>query len=328
MSYEDMSDAEATSNVDIDHAAAPALPSDEGLRARSRRVAKATAALRRIVLPYPRQIAFQAELEELRLIGLECRGEPQLGLTLFDQTGCGKSVGARQYKLFNEARSDLPEGARPILHVRMDANGTGRGLFDAILAELDDSFSGRGFEPNLMRRAIDLMEEKGTELLIVDEAQHGSKKGLNPVITSNVKLLLDVGQVPIALLGTEEAIPVFGRDRELSGRLAAPCSLGALRWLDDEDCELWTGFLRALDEEMVKRRITSALVGLDEETLAAALCDACSGIIGQLMNVVRTALVAAIRRNETTFQVEDLSDAVEMHLMQLGFIDHNPLRGL
>jgi hypothetical protein len=328
VNYDATTEMDRLAEIEVSADTVMPTPPAEGLIARSQRVAKATAALRRIVLPYPRQIAFQAELEELRLTGLACKGMPQLGLTLFDQTGCGKTVGARQYKLFNESRADIPAGGRPVLHVRMDANGTGRGLFDAILAELDDSFTGRGFEPNLMRRAIDLMEEKGTQLLIVDEAQHGNRKGLNAHITASVKLLLDVGPVPIALLGTEEAVPVFGRDRELSGRLSAPCTLGALRWHDDEDQELWVGFLGALDQEMVDRGIVSAHVGLDDEQLAAALCDACSGVIGQLMNLVRTALVTAVRRGDTVFTVDDISDAVEAHLMQLGFIDHNPLRGL
>lgn len=302
-------------------------PRPGSLAERSQRVARKVAALRRIRLPYPRQIAVMAEFDEIRAIGMEMKGMPMLGMTLFEVTGCGKTTAAEQYV---ERQKDIAApDTTPVLHVRLDNSGTARSLYVEILAALGDGFALNGTEQNLRRRALDALADAGTELLIIDESHHGGRRsGFGGEITSSVKLMLDGGVAPVALLGTEQAVPIFAKDRELSGRLTAPCHLGPLRWFDDYDRELWRGFLQALDDRMVADRIVAKPVGLAEEQLDLALIEASNGVIGQLMGTIRTALREAVRGGRDTISLDDLILAVDGWNVGHGFIESNPLRDL
>lgn len=302
-------------------------PRPGSLAERSARVARKVAALRKIRLPYPRQMAVMSEFDEVRAIGLEMKGLPMLGMTLFEVTGCGKTTSAEEYVKRQNALA--APATTPVLHVRLDNSGTARSLYVEILAALGDGFALNGTEQSLRRRALDALGDAQTELLIIDESHHGGRRsGFGGEITSSVKLMLDGGVAPVALLGTEQAIPIFAKDRELSGRLTAPCHLGPLQWFDEHDKELWRGFLDALDERMIADGIIAKPTGFAREGLDFALIEATNGVIGQLMGTVRTALREAVRDGRDVISLDDLILAVDEWNVGHGFIDRNPLRAL
>ena len=291
---------------------------------RSSRAALAMSQLMRIRLPYPRQIEGMGELEELRLLGLEMRGDQQLLLSIFERTGCGKSTLAQQYRLMCNM-----EKPNSVLHARMGTSGTARDLWVSVMAELGDGFATAGNEHSLRRRAMKAMEDAGVELLILDETQHsGMKTGFSREVTAEIKIMLDTGLVPIVLMGTEKAVPLIAKDRELAGRMFAPCRLGPLEMTDDEDFELWCDLLQALDARMVSDRILDEPFGLDREEVAEALGEICEGIIGQLMRVMLMAVRNVARDGRTLMDMEDLALAVDEWSNELGFASTNPLRSL
>ena len=297
------------------------------LAARSLRVASQLAKLRKIYLPYPRQLAVMAEFDEVRMIGAEMRGLPMMGATLFHETGAGKTTTANQYI----AREKERHGAqsKSVVLVRLDNSGTARALYSEILSALGDGFALNGTEHTLRRRTLEALEDAGTELLIIDEVHHGGRgSGFGGAITSSVKLFLDAGVCPVALLGTELAIPIFAKDKELCGRLTAPCYLGPLRWFDEEDRELWRGFLGALDDRMVADGIVAVPTGLAADRLDQALIEVTNGVIGQLMGAVSTALREAVRDDRDAISFDDLVTAVDLWNVGHGFTQRNPLRDL
>lgn len=297
------------------------------LAQRSSLVALALSKLMRIRLPYPRQIEAMGEIEELRLLGLEMRGEQQLALNIFNRTGTGKSTIAAQYKLMRA--QDDAEGVQSVIHARLGTSGTARDLYVSIMSELGDGFASSGTEHTLRRRAMRAMADKGAELLILDETQHsGQKSGFSREVTAELKIMLDTGRVPIVLLGTETAIPLIGDDRELSGRMFSPCRLDPLDMTVDEDLELWQGFLAGLDRRMVSDGIVRAEAGLAEEHIAIALGDTCDGIIGQLMRVMTMALRNTIREQRDVVTIEDIAIAVDEWSLEHGFATHNPFHDL
>ena len=316
---------ERASDINNDHPLAQ--PRTSSLADRTRRVASKTAALRKIYLPFPRQVHVLAEFDEVRMTGVATAGSPMLGATVFHETGTGKTTTANQYIAREKRRHG--NDAKSVLLVRLDNSGTARSLYVEILAALGDGFALNGTEHTLRRRALDAMGAAGTELLIIDEVHHGGhRSGFGGQITSSVKLFLDAGICPVVLLGTELAIPIFAKDRELSGRLSAPCYLGPLRWFDEEDQELWRGFLTALDDRMVGDGIVSAPTGLAAPGLDSALIEATNGVIGQLMGTIRTALREAVRDGRENISLADLVTAVDLWNVGHGFTDRNPLRVL
>lgn len=291
------------------------------------RVARAMAQLMRIRLPYPRQIEAMGELEELRLMGRDMRGDQQLGLTIFERTGCGKSTAVAQYRalLLSESAPDT----MPVVHARLGTAGTARDMYVAILSSLGDGFAMSGTEHTLRQRAMSAMSDARTELLVIDEAHHGGRKtGFSQEITAELKIMLDTGQVAIVLLGTEEAVPIVGSDQEFSGRLFSPCRLAPLDMDDDEDWDLWSGFLDALDERMVADNIVTDRAGLANEDIAAALGEVCDGIIGQVMRVMLMALRETTRDQRSVITLPDLRTAVDQWSIELGFAKTNPFERL
>lgn len=289
----------------------------------SSRTALAMSKFMRIRLPYPRQIEAMAEIEELRLLGLEMRGEQQLALNIFERSGTGKSTIATQTKLMLEA--EAPEGVKPVLHARLGTSGTARDLYVALMSELGDGFATSGTEHTLRRRAMYGMEKAGVQLVILDETQHsGNKSGFSKEVSAELKIMLDTGRVPFVLLGTEEAVPLIAADRELSGRMFSPCRLAPLDMSDGDDFELWQGFVSGLDARMVEDGIVGAAAGLAEESVALAFGEVCDGVIGQFMRVMLMALRNTIRDRREVVTIEDIAIAVDEWSIELRFAGANP----
>jgi hypothetical protein len=302
---------------------APERPSDT-----SKRVAKAIAVFKEIVLPYPRQQLLIRELDELRLTGMETRGEPQNGLRLLADTGSGKTWGAKQFQRYVERLEEHPPGTRPVLIVKLDATGTPRSLFSSILTALDDDFADKGTEQTLKRRVIQSFKRDETQLLIIDEVHHlGKRASFGNDVTDTLKSFLDSGLVPVAFLGTEEARGLFRSNAELNGRLLSPCELPPLDWSVEEDQEIFTEFAKGLDAAVVDRGILRLPAKLGETILAGQLCEASNGIIGQLCRIVQEALRVAVRRSADCIAFDDLVNAVDSWSIPQGFISYNPLRG-
>lgn len=281
------------------------------------------AKLQRLCLPYPRQLQAMMAFESARLLGLETRGEPQLGLNIFDGTGCGKSTAAIQYRLLAE-RSAAP-GTKPVLDVSLGSTGTAKQLYASIMGALGDGFAMAGSEASLRVRAMRMMQQNGTQLLILDEAHHAGRSGFRGDITAEVKLMLDMGVVPIVLLGTEEARPILASAKELAGRLMSPCSLGALDWADEEDRKLWLGLMASLDARMVKEGIVSRPAGLADKALAEDLNQVSNGVIGQMMRIMVEAVRVATYAGRDHVVASDLAEAVDSWSIEHHFCDENPL---
>ena len=181
----------------------------------------------------------------------------------------------------------------------------------------------------LRARACEVMQAAGTDLIIIDEAHEGVNGSIfGPTLTSELKALLNEGVVGIVLLGTEKAEKLIAKNEEFQMRTLAPCRLGALEWSDPEDQELWIGFLAALEAEMLRLKLVSEPIGLADPDLAKALCEACSGVIGQLMKVVLHALRIAIHEDRDFVAMDDLAEAVNDWSMALNLVDHNPIEQL
>ena len=170
-----------------------------------------------------------------------------------------------------------------------------------------------------------MMQVNGTQILILDEAHHAGRSGFRGDITAEIKLMLDMGIVPIVLLGTEEADPILANAKELAGRLMSPCRLGALDWADEDDRDLWQGLLRSLDTRMVAEDIVSESTGLDDEVIAEALNEVTNGIIGQLMRVMLEAIRISAHSGREHIIIEDLAEAVDNWSIEHGFSEINPL---
>lgn len=210
----------------------------------------------------------------------------------------------------NTALADQP--------ITLGSGGTAHSMYRAILKANGEGFPATRDLEVLRARACEVMQAAGTDLIIIDEAHEGVNGSIfGPTLTSELKALLNEGVVGIVLLGTEKAEKLIAKNEEFQMRTLAPCRLGALEWSDPEDQELWIGFLAALEAEMLRLKLVSEPIGLADPDLAKALCEACSGVIGQLMKVVLHALRIAIHEDRDFVAMDDLAEAVNDWSMAL-----------
>lgn len=291
---------------------------------------RSTAAIRAMVafsmirLPYPRQLEAMLTFSEALQFARSTKGSKQNAVCLFAPPHTGKSTGAEHYaEVENAAASD---GIKPVTYITLGSGGGPHSMYRAILKANGEGFSATKDLEILRDRACEVMKNAGTDLLIIDEAHEGTSGSIfGPSLTSELKALLNEGVVGIVLLGTEKAEELIAKNEEFQMRTLAPCRLGALEWSDPEDQALWIGFLAALDEEMQRLKLVSEPVGLADHDLARALCEACSGVIGQLMKVVLHALRIAIHDDRDFVAVDDLAAAVDDWSIALKLVDHNPI---
>ncbi|MGZ8284050.1 MAG: TniB family NTP-binding protein [Allosphingosinicella sp.] len=316
----------------MDHAnftPAPGILAGRGERPseRSQRVAKARAAFETIELPYPRQDELVAALDELRLTGIEMKGQSQSGVRLIAQTGSGKTRGAQRFQRYVEGLGNHNPGDRPVVIATVDGSGTTRSVPTSILKALEEPRPTVGTEPILWMRATDALSQANTQLLVIDEFNRAARRPtMSAAITTSLRDLMDAGVVPIAFLATEEARDIFARSPDLSGRLDAPVTMEPLDWLIEEDRDLFTAFLQGLDEGMVERQILELPSDLADPDLAPTLCEAANGNIRQICRIVRTAMVAVVRRQGLAITRADLETAVDEWSIPNHHLDYNPFR--
>jgi len=265
--------------------------------------------------------------EEARLLGRDMRGKRQSAICLFAQSHTGKTTAAESFA--DVANEGADEGKCPVVLFSLGSGGGPVYIHRMILKTLGEGFPATKDLEIIRERSCEAMRDAGTELLIIDEAHEGGRtSSFGPSITAELKTLLNGGYVGIVLLGTEKAESMINKDQEFAMRTMAPCRLGALQWSDEEDQALWTGFLSALDNEMVRIGIVAEPTGLDDTELALALWQACGGVIGQLMSVVKQALRASIYAGRNFIAVDDLEAAVDDWSMALKLCDANPIKRL
>ncbi len=292
---------------------------------RSSEVARVVSGVSQMRLPNPRQLLGMYELYQTMLVGQQLKGRRQIGMALFDPTGVGKTTIAEALAQGVNARA--PKGEKPIVHCRLANAGTARSLFVSALTEIGYGYVNQKTEQRLQRELVDALEEHNTKLLVIDESQHGGRNsGFGGAVTAAIKLLLDTGVVPVALLGTEKAVDVFANDLELSGRLSAPCSLAPFSWWDPEDRELWIGLMSALDQQLVVDGIITKPFGFDDAKVAEKLIEATNGTMGQLMGMARTAVQEMARGGRSSLTEADVVHAIDAWCVAHGFAARNPFR--
>lgn len=315
--------ATATATATANPAAVPTLAGAFNLQSRSRVAAQAVAEVRSMKLPFEPQLAAMGDLWETMETGLLLKGGKQIGCLMLDPTGCGKTTSAEA--VAELACADDEDGVVSVVHCRLPASGTAIGLFSNALAKLGDTHMNQARESRLLTNLCDRLEESRTKLLVIDETQQGAAtSGIGGQIAAAVKLLLDTGVVPVALLGTEKAVEVLAKDRELAGRLSAPSSLAPLDWYDDDDKEIWVRLLTSLDTQLVAQNTCTSEFGFADEKVAQDLIEACNGTIGQLMGMVRTAVREMARDGRKNLSEGDIVFAIDAWCVGYGFITHNP----
>jgi type II secretory pathway predicted ATPase ExeA len=196
------------------------------------------------------------------------------------------------------AEADPREGAVavPVLKVQMPPAPDERRFFSAVLEALGAPDRNNDRLAVKQDMGMRMLRATGVRLLVLDEV-HNILSGSRDQQRRFLNLLRWLGnelQIPLVAVGTSEALRAIQSDDQLANRFT-PFALPPWR-LDAE-------YLRLLNtlEAMLPLRERS---GLEEPVLAQKLMNAAEGILGEVVNLVTTAAVAAVAAGEERIRIE------------------------
>ena len=200
------------------------------------------------------------------------------------------------------AEADLREGAIavPVLKVQMPPAPDERRFFSAVLEALGAPDRSNDRLAAKQDMAMRMLRATNVRLLVIDEV-HNILSGSRDQQRRFLNLLRWLGnelQIPLVAVGTSEALRAIQSDDQLANRFT-PFSLPPWR-LDAE-------YLRLLNtlEAMLPLRERS---GLEEPAFAQKLLNAAEGILGEVVNLVTTAAVAAVAAGEERIHIDRIDD--------------------
>ena len=258
---------------------------------------------------YARVEAALAAMQDLLTFPKRTR---MLNLLLVGPSNNGKTMIVEKFRRehMRGAEADLREGAIavPVLKVQMPPAPDERRFFSAVLEGLgapsrsNDRLAAKQDVAMRMLRATDV------RLLAIDEV-HNILSGSRDQQRRFLNLLRWLGnelQIPLVAVGTWEALRAIQSDDQLANRFV-PFSLPPWR-LDAE-------YLRLLNtlEAMLPLRERSSL---GEPAFAQKLLNAAEGILGEVVNLVTTAAVAAVAAGEERIRIEKIDDIGFMPLTE------------
>jgi hypothetical protein len=252
-------------------------------------------------------------------------GSPTRGLRIIQPTGAGKSEAAIEYARLVSLQPGFDPKRKRIVHVTLNTTGTPLSAISSILEKLGDQYSTEGGERVLLKRLKLALIEEGVELLIIDELNHCSQKVLGKDVSNTLKNMLTQGWVPIVFLGTEDADRLFKGNAELRRRCASDVSLHPIDCHDVAQFAGWVGFLGGMDGEIHRLGLLPSPSGLQEASLAEALCIACGGLIGEVCAVIQDSFERVLDRGGRRIETDDLRQSVDIRYVQSGVLAANPL---
>ena len=200
------------------------------------------------------------------------------------------------------AEADLREGAIavPVLKVQMPPAPDERRFFSAVLEALGAPDRSNDRLAAKQDMAMRMLRATSVRLLVIDEV-HNILSGSRDQQRRFLNLLRWLGnelQIPLVAVGTSEALRAIQSDDQLANRFT-PFSLPP--WRHDAE------YLRLLNtlEAMLPLRERS---GLEEAAFAQKLLNAAEGILGEVVNLVTTAAVAAVAAGEERIRIERIDD--------------------
>lgn len=290
-------------------------------------VSEKTFRFEKLFIPFPRHIHLHEQFDYLRQRGQLSQGRAQKGLRVLGPSNSGKTTAVEAY-IERAKQLDPPtKGTIPFVKIDLEKSSTTKKLMTSILIDMGDAYATSGNEQILKIRAFNALRRFKVQLLFVDEIQHLKfGGGVRAEVTDVLKLMLDMGIVPIVFLGTEDAKQIFNSNIQLSSRLLAPCDLKPLDPAIISERDMFVSFVRRMEESIFTMGILPEKSDFQSLGLMPSLFEASSGIVGRASRLFEEALRVALSRGAHKLEPYDLALATETYGKENLLLTHNPFR--
>jgi hypothetical protein len=190
---------------------------------------------------------------------LKSTGLNPAGLLIMGASGLGKTTAIRLFKEQYSRPATETHSYQTIVPVITPENGTVKSMTCALLKALGCPTPDRGSAHSMFIRAVKLMENLETKIIIFDEIQHltekNAQKKTKPVINF-VKNLMSETNCPVVLVGMPDAKDLLELDEQIERRFSKTIMLNPFSMNNEKvnhdytDTDLFFSFLHTIADIM------------------------------------------------------------------------------
>lgn len=194
----------------------------------------------------------------------------------------------------------------PILRVTTPPRPSVLNLAETMLRAMKDPRPDAGKESSKTARLIALMENTGTNMVMIDEFQHFYDKGLHSVmhyVADWLKTVVDERKCALVVAGLPTCLAVLQQNEQLAGRFLSPIMLPRFDWHNEGHREEFVAILAAFQESLSGH---FDLPVLDGPEMAFRCYCGTGGLIGYLTKFLRQTVLNALDVNTRVIGLADL----------------------
>lgn len=196
------------------------------------------------------------------------------GLAIVGETGVGKSTIVKKFKEDNDVEETATHSFQTVVIVNTPAGATIKGLLTALLRELGCPRPDKGTKESMNTRALTLLKELKTQLIIFDEFQHllsnHAQRNTQDVVDF-IKNFINITGLPVVIVGMPESAHIIEADPQLARRFSAIKNIEGFSISSIEAFNYFRIFLNSLQEILPIKTIN-----LTDEQNALRMYAACN----------------------------------------------------
>lgn len=190
-------------------------------------------------------------------------------------------------------------------------------LAEFLIALRTRSFAESQKVGQMKRRVVNMLHERQTRLVMVDEFQHiiDKKGGNSPYWAADLikTLILDNAKVPMVMNGLPVTEEIFTRNTQLLSRRKGIVRLVPDGWNDDpvgqEQFKVAISLFERAADFPGKAKVGEAKLALDSDPVAERIHRATGGLRGNLYNLFKQATELGTKRGATSLSLDLLAEA-------------------
>jgi len=247
---------------------------------------------------------------------------PPPGLLVTGPSGCGKTTLAKELiRLYPP--HETPEAASlPVLYIQTPSEPTIKSLAEAILIALGVEAPARLTAEQMTRLIIKWLKSRQVRLIVFDEVQHFAERKHERVriAADYFKMLINMAEVPILMLGLESSERLLDVNEQLRRRFTSRVRLDRFRFGVPKQQVTFRNFLVAIQ----KNSQLKLECDLDDQRVCQVFQWATAGLPAHVMNVFLGGAEAAFRGGRQVIAMSDFAQAFVEQVWENGYGQLNP----
>ena len=263
---------------------------------------------------YPRLKDLHTEICRCQQLS-KMAGEPQC-MALEGMTGTGKTTLIRRFASTFLRKETCYGTTVPVFYLETPSPATVKIMASAMLEQLGDPAAHTGTIGSLNSRLIHLLKACQVELVIMDDFHHLIDTETDRVlakVSDWLKVLIKETGIPFLVVGIEGKVErILQANAQLSRLFAAREALMPFAWLPEQQSTIQNlHIFVSTIEKSVGKPLPQAIPRTE---LLFRLYYSTNGVVGNMMNLLRYAVMLAEERSTPTLELDILAAAFEKRM--------------